>query len=459
MNENAIFIGFLIVIVILVVYFAFFYKRDDKRRNSYKSKQQKSGGTADNDAVGALEEIKQIKTPTAEDNYNAGRIEELNVLEGNINNARNDQEIVFDIIDRYMDTIDAFRAGGGGAAIIRARLDPEVHLQEGINDVHFADVAPEVMVANIGNFALGGLDFILGEINEGNDFWAPVVPQFRGMIVGAGAANTNLRENRINAAAARTENKSEFANTYLSTTVTHTSDPQNVHDSSVNEDLKNTLTELRSTSSKNDVGTVLAQIESHINKSAADGEITNNTATKALEALRIARLGSPITQYGEKENIILKLVWDRTNISANKSNSSNMKNSVINALADCITDTGGSVCAGGRASRYLESLVLQDFNPKVGAAQRQEEYKNQILSEVAKIIDNEAELAADSKDEEMKKAGQSYKDPNIDVDETVAEELRNIMKNKISAHIDTYREHFKQHQLDELKKDCLAAVL
>lgn len=445
---DVLFIGFLILVAIAVIYFAFFYKRDDKRRNSYKAKQQKSGGNADKNALEALSDINKIETPTAEDNYNAGRIEELNILEGNIDNARGNQELLTNVIDRYVNALDLIQ--------IRARLDPEVHLNEGINDI-----APEIMVANMANFAIGGLDFVLGEINAGDDFWAPVIPPFRMIIAGANETGEELRDARVGTAAANTNNKEDFARTYLASTVKHSSDPQNVHDSSVNEDLKSTLRELRKTSSSVQASVVLTQIDSHISKNVESGSISIQTANKAREALKIAKLGAYISQYGETENNILKYVWDRTNLQANEGNSDNMKDCVIKALADCMNENGiGAVCAGGRASRYLESLVLQDFNPNIGVAQRQEEYKNQILGEVAKIIDNEAENAADDDpDEEIRKAGQSYKDPNIEVDEDAAEKLRERMKKKISAHIDTYKEHFKPHQLDDLKKDCLAAVL
>ncbi len=434
---DVLFIGFLVLVAIAVIYFAFFYRKDDKRRNSYKAKQQKSGGNADNDAIGALNDIQQIKEPTAEDNYNAGRIEELNILEGNIANARNNRELLNDIVNRYVRAVDDINGDVIG---------------DGINDI-----APEIMVANIGNFAIGGLDFILGEVNAGDDFWAPVIPPFQMIIAGANEAGENLRDARIGQAAATTTNKEDFAKKYLTSTVTHSSDPQNVHDSSVNEDLKSTLRELRGTSSKIPAALVLSEIDGYISNCTA---ISPQVAVNAREALRIAKLGAFISQYGETENNILKYVWERTELPANADNSDNMKECIIRSLADCISENGTAVCAGGRASRYLESLVLQDFNPKVGVAQRQEEYKNQILGEVAKIIDNEAENAAENDpDEDIKKAGQSYKDPGIEVDEDVAEALRERMRKKVSAHIDTYKEHFKPHQLDDLKKDCLAAII
>src|SRR6185369_9906753 len=136
---DVLFIGFLIVVAIAVIYFAFFYKRDEGRRNSYKSKQQKSGGTADKAAVDALAEIKEIRQPNEEDNYNAGRIEELNILEGNIDNARERPEIIHDIIDRFIGAVDRIHERRYDRQI-RARLDPEVHLAEGIGDGMGEDV-------------------------------------------------------------------------------------------------------------------------------------------------------------------------------------------------------------------------------------------------------------------------------------------------------------------------------
>src|SRR6185369_4224631 len=153
-----------------------------------------------------------------------------------------------------------------------------------------------------------------------------------------------------------------------------------------------------------------------IGDAAARGAIITATALNARETLKTAKLGAYISQYEETEDNILKYVWERTNLPDNQDNSDNMKDCIVKALADCIdVNTGVTVCAGGRASRYLESLVLQDYNPKVGTAQRQEEYKNQILSEVAHIVDSEIERAVESDDEEMRKVGQSYKDPAIEV--------------------------------------------
>lgn len=483
-HSDVLFAGFLVVIAILIIYFLFIYKNDNKRRDAYKTKQQKSSGSADRNALEALQEINTIQRPNAEDNYNAGRIEELNVLEGNIDNAREQPGIIPDIIGRFNNAIAAVRENREEhlraqrhQRNLRARLRTEAARNGadapfGLNgDLLVADMLfggglhrprtdppPEVMVAHIGDFAFGGLNLILGEVNAGDDFWAPIVPPLQIMAFGAQQTGSQLREDRVNIAAEGAETKEEFVKNYLESTITHTSDPQNVHNSSTNTDLNNTLNKLRISSSEVPVSEIFMQIDKYLDDSVKNGSISAKKSQDAKMVLKTAKIGSYISQFNDKEDMILKYVWDRSDLPENSHNSTNIKNSICEALADCSNGENSTVCAGGRASRYLGSLVMLDVDPNVGAAMRSEDYKNQILREISNLIDFEAEKAAESDDDDIRSVGRSYSDPSVVANPAAEAKFNEMLRQKIDAHIDSYSEHLKPHQLEEFKNDAKAAL-
>ena len=82
-----------------------------------------------------------------------------------------------------------------------------------------------------------------------------------------------------------------------------------------------------------------------------------------------------------------------------------------------------------------------------------------ILKEVAALVDSEAEAAANSNDPAMRSVGESYSNTSIEPDPTAEAKFNELLKKKIDNHIDSYKEHFKPHQLEELKRDCKAAIV
>lgn len=160
------------------------------------------------------------------------------------------------------------------------------------------------------------------------------------------------------------------------------SDPQSVHDHTVQLTLKHSLENLENKILENETG--IDNNISHQPKALYDaiiGEIQNNikdvspeTKMNAIKVLNdmvknnteIMNLENSITTTGTgpgarnyKEMDILKIVWDRIHAPVNKPIQNNLKENLVKQLADCV-EHGNTCCATGRVNRVIGSLEGAD---------------------------------------------------------------------------------------------------
>jgi hypothetical protein len=436
------------IICLLIYYFYVFKESDEYLRNKYADLYDESTGGYDDKAEGSMEILKKIKKPKAQDFFIKSQIMALNGLQGNLRNIRDktdeNQQIAMNIVDNQYRTLLAINretdTNIGETQNNRTRAQQNTH-----------------MIDQIDNFAENNFLNLLPEIND--EFWQPVVMRIEEI----GHTIPKTQEKVINTnkehAAKISKNKNQQVSNYLKLSETHTSDPQNVHDSAVIKDLNKTIIELRKTSSEKTPDQNINEIRQYIIGQVRKGSISSAKANKINKVLDNITDMHPLSSYNETEANLLKMVWDRTNHQVNAGNSESMKTALIDELANCMGDNGVVVCTTGRASRILGSLVLQDVNPILGAANTTEEYKNEVYRRCNKLIKDELTYYKNiNNDNGLKLAAKSYDDPKLEVSEEDEERLKDLIKNKIDIMINEYNGKINNGQLERLRQSCYASL-
>lgn len=160
------------------------------------------------------------------------------------------------------------------------------------------------------------------------------------------------------------------------------SDPQNVHDSQVNIELKNIYHNLVEKNSFDDINADTKSLEKFI------GELPPNKRKRALKTYEY--MHGHNSAVGAQEEMVLLEVWKRVNSNQNKSRQKELKEAFADALVDSTDDNGYTVCSGGRCARILSSLTLLDTDKKIAEPIKSKEIlRSEIMSKAHKIL-NEA---------------------------------------------------------------------
>ncbi len=399
------------------------------RRRKYRELYDASAGDFDREAFEALKEIRQLPEKNADDNFTAGNILELNRNNANLQRAHANME----------DTL-----------IVE-------HYREALNDLHdnpreTREIDPVFMIDYIGGFIdrnendlrmmqHGGVEFI--------NYYAETAPVIR----------QESTEQRREAAAAASESRLQFAGNYLDRTKTHTRDPQNVHDSSVNVGLRETMETLRNNTYVRPSSECINEARKYINTC----DLSEEKRSRALRALDKVSLGEYNGTVNASETEVFSTVWSRTHLDANRENSQLMRESVVEALADFYDRRpDGSyhenpICTNGRSGRLLTSLVTLDHDDRIGAVNTMENYKNEIMEDVKKALHREILNAKNSDDSELKLVAQSYEDPSVDVPQDAEQRFKTIVRKEIDIIVDNKRDVLAG-SADAVRQDAYAAI-
>jgi hypothetical protein len=404
----------IVILLIGAIIFYLFKWWESKKKQTLVKTCQKSIGIMDNEAKKAVEIYNDLYMPDNQDILNYNRIVELNENEGRVENKQEFNRIVEQYTNVLDDELDWF----------------EIHQIE-----NFADRHQDML-----------------NHREHNVFLDNIIQ----------APKKNIIKN-VEEIKNTTENKSQAVEEYTKLSKTQTSDSQNVHDSSVNVQLKDGFNELKNTSNSSFNKTQIEQeIQENINKLDPGKK---NRAQKSFQT--ILKNKTPISSLNDTEDSLLYLVWKRSNEPVNKENSDLIKESVVNALIDISTTGNSVVCAGGRCTRIFDSLVLLDDNQKLarGLATTEQikndmlEKSNSILQE--KIKEYSVELPdADHHRKELEKVAKSYIDPSITVSELVEKDFKNLVVKDISESIEKeYKDKLSTRDYTNIKNQCIEGVL
>lgn len=431
-DQMQVILALVVIGIIALIYYWFFMRPDDKKRRlRYEELYNASTGGFDTSASDALTTLKEIQNPVAEDNYRAGNILEMNVLQGDLRNVGEDREIAMNIVDYYRGAL--------------TNIIDENHREED-------PIEAMVMIEHIDNFAQRNI-MDLAE----DQMFEDLIPELFNVANNVPIAREMKTQQIVKKVSNETKNQHEFAKKFVEKAKTHTSDPQNVHDSSVRMDNQKTLDILNSTISNKSSVEVIREIRNYIEKNKAT--IGSDKANNALLALDKVSEGTYLSTYKERESDIIKKVWDRTTATENLPNVSNMRDAVIDGLSDCIDPKRGTlVCSVGRVSNIIGSLATLDSDTRVGAALTEEQYKNEILNTSAKILDEEISEGLKSTSKNIKKVAQSYDDPTVDYDEDAEKIFHGQVRKKIDKMVDTYKDKMSTTHLDAIRNDCYIAA-
>lgn len=441
----------LIVIVILMVIYHNYSEGANAgiTRKRVRDNIKMSAGGFDTYAKHALAELEGMKSRNATDAYTMGTLLEFNMLGGEITNAP--RATVTAIASAYTETMER-AAAQMMQRIVQAREEP---VGGAIEPVEPTDPPIEFMIAHIEQFTDNDFANIVEDdmlddetINALFTRAAETIPMIR---------ETNREIRRVNART-HTNNREDATHTYMGAARTFTSDPQNVHESHVNEDLRATLMRIEQ-SARTD--TTLTVRLSHAQEFILNSELSPDARTRACKSLEIVGKNQYIGTLQCTEGHVFGSVWDRAEDPANVVNENLIKLALANALAD-FWENGIShspVCINGRCSRMLASLVLLDYDNSVGNVQTKEMIKNEIIDAATTIIDESVEAACVSANEKRRTVGESYRNPKITADE--AEELKFIdeMKAKISNMMEhNYRDKLSPRDWTNIRDDIYAGI-
>jgi hypothetical protein len=245
-------------------------------------------------------------------------------------------------------------------------------------------------------------------------------------------------------------NKSEYNRKFIGENTQYNSDPQNTHDSQVGKDL---VVSYRRISDGADWDTGVSETFESITRYIEGLENTpkNERAKKAVR--QMIESNTHMTLIGAHETEILRDTWNRSNHPRNRENRENIREAIIDQLADCV-DGNNVVCATGRVSRVIASLATLDYDPQVGKCATSDAYKNEALDKANQIMNRAIREYKTSDDEEKRRYAASFDDPKATFNEAVREEFEKRVVGEVSDYIDQNQEHLphdmKQKIIDGL---------
>lgn len=235
-------------------------------------------------------------------------------------------------------------------------------------------------------------------------------------------------------------------------------DPQNVHDSQVNADMRNMYAEIQRANAqlptKSD-DEIMAEISNVIRGAppdkAQDAQLIFDKMREPNTISSLSLDGSDVT-----ERQLLIDVYQRITAPENINNRDNLTASFINALADGMDKNNGgkhSVCTTGRCSRLLGALTLLDTNPTIAQPIKTKEIlRNEIFAKAHNIIQNRLAKSPNEADLYNGKTEETQENAPI------LEAFNQSLKQEISDTIHNEYSHSDKKIIDDLVRDAQAGV-
>lgn len=399
------------LVVLVAIYFLYSYFSTGE--NEYVTDLiQLSNGTMDEPALSAL---KELESPmTNKDSFNKAQLINLNLYEGRINNP----VVLREVADLY-----------------------QINTENDDNELDWFEIQ------QIENFTMRN--------NLRNN---PVYDDF--VRTTENMLPKKIKET-IEFAKENSESKTETLDNYITANVKFTSDPQNVHDSAVNKQIRNSYRLLvDNTNIIPDIKVTSAEIMDYID--SMPDLIKKKRARKALETILGPGIGnSPFNEnLNVTESDLLNLVWQRSNVLENEENKDNIQEAVITGLTE-MADTGTVVCSGGRISRMIGSLTLLDAKKEISEPLfTVETIRNEMLQTSREILNDTVSEFKTNKDIDLKNVADSY--DSVEPIETNPEKekiFKDIVVSKINDTLEQkYKDKLPLKDFDNIKSHCVEAV-
>jgi hypothetical protein len=244
-------------------------------------------------------------------------------------------------------------------------------------------------------------------------------------------------------------------------------DPQNVHESQVNNDMLRIYRNVKNNNQNDHRG--LPHAGNPVDDAPDLKELRDYVANykfsspeqkaRAIQTINKMAEGNWITNLHARENEILSDIWRRTSSVSNEGNRDNMRAALVDSLSDCVekgyNGTEYQVCASGRTGRVLGSMTLLDADESISQPIKTGEIlRNEVFAKSYKIIQDSLKEADP---ETARGYNGELEAPAPDVDYKV-NAFETYLRDRISDTLkDEYR-HVDPHVLDNLIKDAQAGV-
>lgn len=414
----------ILVITICILWYSWYMysrrQRDEALRERYRALLDDSTGAYDDAAADAEFTIGAIDNPTSEDELHAGIITDLNRNLGDIRNATPvERANTFAHYTRALELID------------NNTPDP-----------------------------IWTVDFIAGFIDRNaeavfaNPVAAPLLHTYNDVSPGV---RKRMMEQARGLAAQTAANPTERVAKTLDNVKTHTSDPQNVHDSAVNTSLRRTVTRIRDTTRIASFGDCAAEASAWINR--CGDTVKRERAQRALASLSVPSFNSTI---GCSDADVFAMVWSRHRVERNVDNADRIRDAVVDSLADFYERRHGGtgdnpVCVNGRCGRMLESLVLVDHDDSLGGALTLEQHRNDIIEQVKTVLAREISAAKNSDDADMRAVAEAYEGSSTPVDAAAENRFKESIRREIDVIVDSKRDVLGS-AAENVRADAYAAI-
>ncbi len=233
-------------------------------------------------------------------------------------------------------------------------------------------------------------------------------------------------------------------NEYLEAAQEWVTDGENVHDNSLNSDLRKTLRRAKELSTPMSVYDAFESARDAIFES----DLAENRKAAALNTLKVIADGDHNVTFGDSEPEIFATVWSRAVVAG-----PNAKEAVLIGLAEGQRESGGTVCSVGRMARIIDSLNMTD--PAMGGspALTVKAYRDQVFAEIQEDLKEKIDAAYAAGNTAVADA---YSGKSADYDETSPEyqEFRKNLEASIDDIVDSYAKHLNPTALESLRKDC-----
>jgi hypothetical protein len=291
------------------------------------------------------------------------------------------------------------------------------------------------------------VDFIIDRTQDFYDDYA--LQTLDPIIVNQIYRNINTARNNVrNAKVANTANSGD----HYYQTQPLLNDPQNVHDSYVNENMRKIYTNIITQNTlESPIATSIAEIKEAVKKYPFSNK---KMKTHALQIVDRMAAGNAISSLQTNERDLLLNIWNRIHSADNSESRDSLKLAFMNALADGMEKSSNGdyheICTSGRCSKMLGALTILDAHPEISRPmQTKQMLRNEIFAKTYQIIQNQ--LAQAPRD-----IAESYNGTSNSVDLT---DFYISLKNDIDAAIRAdYMNLVKKEDLDEIIKDAQAGV-
>ncbi len=212
-------------------------------------------------------------------------------------------------------------------------------------------------------------------------------------------------------------------------------DSQNVHDSTLNSEVKAQYMKLRDQNGPIDVAKNMDEIYKWIPTLKMDKEKINDGLYNMNRGNNSPNLD------GDSESQLLAHIWERIKHSENKKE---LKEAFAQQLSDC-----KGVCLDGRISRALSSFAkLDDRDPNLGVFKTKEVYRHEMLDNMGAIVKKKVDQA--------EKVVQDEYNSGKKTDRVI--ELEKEIKAKLEEKAQEYKDKLPEEQRQSLLNAALESV-